>query len=244
MRKDCRPFWRTVQYIAEHGINNPTDEASEYYLGADEIELEAPTLNISSSYDFKSIRMLIDSLNKAIQHNSTTIPESNLLRLIGADIRPNATFVLHNETYSFEYIMNHSFCEPTKSHNWGFSFLFLFISLILLSLWSVAMYVLWLHTYLHSRVDSRGISLGVYRASTDLAKAMEQDFGVQGVAALMEENQIERVIRRRRRKGAQIGRFGPTFQDTRRFEGQQTRWEMLMLWWWSKNPTDGQELYR
>jgi hypothetical protein len=254
IRENCRPFWRTVQYIAEHGISNPTNAVSEYYLGAEEIELQAPTLNITTSYDFESLHILINSLQNTLRSNRTTISTLKLLTVNGADIRPNATFILYNETYSFEYIMTHSICEPTKSHNWGFSFLFLFITLVLLSLWSVAMYVLWLQTYLYSRVDSRGTSLGVYRASSDLVKAMEQDFGVRGVNDLMEEDQIEQVIRRRRRQGCQIEGFGPSRQDTRRFEGQQTRWEVLMLWWrgsenvrlpWGRGrSTDGEEVCR
>jgi hypothetical protein len=222
---DCYPFWRTVQYISEHGLNNSAPTPSEFYLGQHGIDLEPPTLNISTSYDFTAINVLSRALNNSLHNKSTS--RSSLQSVSGAEIQPNATFIHENQTYSFEYIMTHAFCVAADSHNWGFSFLFLFITVLLLALWSITMYSLWLHAYLHSHLDRNGRGMGTYRASWDLVQAMNRDSAVGDATETMSENQIRKMINTDKHRGPPYKSVGVTLRHLKR---GKTRRQDLQSW--------------
>ena len=223
----CRPFWRTVEYISQYGINAPASTSSEYYFGDQEFNLEPPTLNISTSYDSSSIEVLKEVFSNSLHNMSTTL--SSLESVMGTAIRPNATFIFDNRTFDFAYAQEHSFCQPTHTHNWGFSFLFLFITVLLLSLWSIAMYGMWLNAYLYSTLDRSGRTMGSYRASFDLVQAMQQDPSIGLVRDSDGEEEIRRLVSRRRRLYIPFDQGGLTYRQLHR-EKQQTRYDELKMW--------------
>lgn len=66
-------------------------------------------------------------------------------------------------------------CQQTATYRWGFSFLLLFIVLVLFIAWIVGTYFLWLDTYLHSRLDIVKRDMGLYRAALDITSVLRGD---------------------------------------------------------------------
>lgn len=104
--------------------------------------------------------------------------------------------------------MDHATCRYTRWHNWGFSFLLLFITTFFLAIWATGTYTLWLYVYLHGPRDEsnrsgQGIvtqSSGIYRSSWTLVEAMKRDLGPEVVAVGMTEHEIRNLVKRRRGK--------------------------------------------
>ena len=66
-------------------------------------------------------------------------------------------------------------CQQTATYKWGFSFLLLFIVLVLFIVWILGTYFLWLDAHLHSRLDMVKRDMGLYRAALDLASVIQSD---------------------------------------------------------------------
>lgn len=160
--------------------------------------LSSPTLNITTSYDESSLLTLSRYLT-----NLATGKHSSRLGYV-QDISPSSFWTYQNQTYPWAYVLEHASCRYSKYHDWGFSFLILFITSLLLALWSIGTYSLWLYVQLHDHRQhghSDQGALGIYRSSLDLVEALRNDFGDDAIQSGMTESDVRSLVRRRGKAG-------------------------------------------
>ncbi|KIX01014.1 uncharacterized protein Z518_10080 [Rhinocladiella mackenziei CBS 650.93] len=220
---NCTLFWRTVQYVNLYGLNSARKIPSTFTLNGKTHNLTSPTLNITTSYTAASLKTLSTYLENFSIELSSSLNSVN-------DLSDSTFWIYDNETYSWDYVLDHATCRYSKWHNWGFSFLLLFITTLLLAVWTVGTYALWLYVYLHGpRSDSSqhasGMgsgTIGIYRSSWDLVEAMRRDLGPHAITSDMGERDIRNLVRRRRVGGLQDIRYGPgTTQSHTTFETEK-----------------------
>lgn len=121
-----------------------------------------------------------------------------------------------------------------QDYKWGFSFLQLFICIIILFAWTVGMYIMWIYTHytlaLRSRLPEQ-IS-GANRAVLELAVAMQNELEVQHVdPCLLREKQLKERINREIGGGAISYAYAdsaPKFHSIRR---AIKTWFAAEKWW-------------
>lgn len=194
---NCTTFWRTLQYVSLYGLDGKNHSQSTITLKGVNHTIPSPSLNISTSYAPVSLSTLTTYLNT---FSESSPPAEGSLSSV-SDLTTFTTWLYENETYSFQYMVDNATCQYSKWHNWGFSFLFLFITSLLLAIWSVGTYALWLYTYLHSPqplYPGQNTTGGIYRSSWTLVEAMKRDAGPGAVVSETNERDIRNLVRRRR----------------------------------------------
>ncbi|KIW28399.1 uncharacterized protein PV07_08066 [Cladophialophora immunda] len=193
---NCTTFWHVVQYVSLYGLNGNNHSASNITLNGQKHTVAAPTLNITTSYSPVALSTLTTYLN-TFSESSPPAPGA----LDSVSQLTDFTFWLYdNQTYPFSYVLDNATCRYSRWHNWGFSFLFLFITSLLLALWAIGTYALWLYTYLNSpqdRIPGEDTTGGIYRSSWTLVEAMRRDVGPGAVTPEMGESEIRGLVRRR-----------------------------------------------
>jgi hypothetical protein len=114
-----------------------------------------------------------------------------------------------NDIMDDAYIEANGSCQPTKSYRWGFSFLLLWISVLLTALWAFGMHVMWLDAYFECHSDRAHRYMGTHRAALDFASAIIKDMGNEAPP----ENASEKELVTHRKKalnGGEIPRLYPT----------------------------------
>lgn len=183
--------------------------------------LAFPTLASSmSGYDTNNSAFLAD-------RDGDNIPWSYLVPL-SSNTSTDWSWTYDNETYDLAFVTRYASCKPVDSHNWGFSFLLLFITLLLLSIWSLGTYILWLDVHLHSKLDRTGRQMGMVRASHDLVEAMHRDGTSDSIDHTLGEGAIRKKIVTTTRSRTE--QSGMTYQYL--IDGTSTtRWETIKKYW-------------
>ncbi|KIY02728.1 uncharacterized protein Z520_01193 [Fonsecaea multimorphosa CBS 102226] len=209
---NCTTFWHTVQYVSMYGLNGNNHSESNITINGQKHTLAAPTLNITTSYSPVALSTLTTYLNT---FSESAPPAPGALSSV-SQLTDFTFWLYRNQTYPFSYILDKATCRYSRWHNWGFSFLFLFITSLLLALWAVGTYALWLYTYLNSPQDcvpGEETTGGIYKSSWTLVEAMKRDVGPGAVTPEMEESEIRGLVRRRPGRVIQgvgnINRSGP-----------------------------------
>ena len=129
-----------------------------------------------------------------------------------------------NETFDTTYIQENGSCQSTNTYRWGFSFLLLWISMLLTAIWTLGMHILWLDAYFGSHYDCIHRTMGTHRAVLDFASAMIKDMGSEAPPEHLSEEQL---IRRRKKalNGGKIPCLNISRHDDSR--GPQTRSKAL-----------------
>lgn len=182
----------------EYGLEAEQDNPSVFTIDGLQYNLSSPTLNITTSYDSSSIVTLSGYLKDITNGRHTSRLEHV------QDISPSSFWTYQNEIYPWAYVLDHASCRYSEYHNWGFSFLILFVTSLLLSIWSIGTYSLWLYVQLHNPHQSEFRSqrtMGIYSSSVDLAQALRDDFGNEAIQPGMKESTIRTLIRRRGKAG-------------------------------------------
>ncbi|KAL2284946.1 hypothetical protein FJTKL_08497 [Diaporthe vaccinii] len=113
------------------------------------------------------------------------------------------TYVYNNEAYDFDYIITQGYgrCQPNGTYKWGFSFLQAFIAMLLMSLWSLSVYVMWLKA--HLKLSSRGPYEipNRYKAAVKLTRAIAVDFGDVDQATALSNKEFSTHVSRNLRGG-------------------------------------------
>ncbi|KAK4936616.1 hypothetical protein LTR10_022539 [Elasticomyces elasticus] len=239
---NCTLFWRTVQYVSVYGLQAARKEPSTITLDGVMHNLTSPALNITTSYTLASISLLSSYLDNFSTRSVHALDPVN-------KISRSTFWIYDNQTYSYEYVMDHATCRYTGFHNWGFSFLLLFITTLLLAIWAIGTYALWLYVYLHGPSDERsgfGVSQRseIYRSSWALVEAMKRDLGPDVVTSGMTEREIRSLVRRRPERANGIAGVGAgqpmsvsttgaqksTHSDLQAPTCHSTRWEEFRAW--------------
>ncbi|EXJ73209.1 uncharacterized protein A1O5_02969 [Cladophialophora psammophila CBS 110553] len=193
---NCTTFWHAVQYVSMYGLSGQNHSESNFTLNGQTHTIGAPTLNITTSYSPVALSTLTTYLTT---FSESSPPAPGALDSV-SQLTDFAFWLYDNETYPFSYILDNATCRYSRWHNWGFSFLFLFITSLLLALWAIGTYALWLYTYLnapHGRVPGENTTGGIYRSSWTLVEAMRRDVGPGAVTPEMREGEIRGLVRRR-----------------------------------------------
>ncbi|KAK6365006.1 hypothetical protein LTS17_011702 [Exophiala oligosperma] len=238
---NCSMFWRTVQYIGLYGADGTLNSSSTFISNGTKYNLNSPTLNITTSYTAASLEKLTNYL-----HNfRSTSPGS--LKSVG-ELSRSTLWIFENETYSYDYILGHGTCQYKHSHNWGVSFLLLFLTTLLLVVWALGTYGMWLYVQRHPRGDNiRSVDAwrnsegrGIYRSSWDLVEAIKKDLGSEAITPDMSEKDIRHLLRRR--KGSLTSQFqgiggtdtlcqqSAAVQDFGMAVRRRTRWKRFNQW--------------
>ncbi|CAI6255826.1 unnamed protein product [Periconia digitata] len=139
------------EYIAT-AIKVPGRNQSSKYR---DIMLDPPILNISVNYEYKKEGRWQDQ----------------------------ALFWVHadtGDTFDKRYIETekHGICQPTQDYGWGFSFLQLYVVMILIFFWSIGTLALHMHAQQIMHRRGRTAIDGEYKAVISLAVAMEKELNI------------------------------------------------------------------
>lgn len=89
-------------------------------------------------------------------------------------------------------------CEPIQgAYQWGFSFEFLLLVVILQALWSIGQYAVWLDAQLNSALLHQGRHLGRWRAVVDFSELLKDGSGSKDALDSSGEKQLLRLLKRR-----------------------------------------------
>ena len=133
------------------------------------------------------------------------------------------TYAGANETYNLSYIQDNGSCQPSKTYKWGFSYLSLFIVVLLSSIWAIGTYTLWLDAYYNSRIDYTKRSMSMQRAILEISTAMKKDMGEDAT-----ENVSDQELKQMLQRGLHGNKIGYDMLDKRL---PVTRGAEMTLWW-------------
>ena len=167
--------------VAKYGSNTAYNKSSIF----NGTQLSAPTLNITAY----STSFALKYYNEYQVPKFSTGPESN-----GADLP--IMYSVAGKAYELQDILHsRASCVNQSDYQWGFSFLLLFLFLIVSIVWTLGMCVMYQDAYWNSRLDRVPRNLGLFRGVADVSKALEMD----GVAPsdLASEKEIRRLLNKR-----------------------------------------------
>lgn len=167
-----------MQYpdVEHYGIRHNAPSTWYKTYGYDGIELQRPTLDITI-YNGRVN-------NKTFKYTPT------------------------NATYTLPYIEENAVCQPValsasqQTYQWGFSVPQLEVTLILLTIWTFGIYIMWLSAHLKLRSRGRYEVPHGLKAVLYLADSIRDDFnGLGEEAELLTDEELRRLARKELRDG-------------------------------------------
>ncbi|CAG9986247.1 unnamed protein product [Clonostachys byssicola] len=138
----------TTAYVLSYGLSNMAGSAIEKSQN-DTIwgkeTLRGPPLNITAFYLPLDIFTpnFTEGVWASINYMDPLFNDESLI-----------TYSLSNEAYNMATIQKNGTCQPIQNrYQWGFSFLQLFINIILLSLWTIGMALVWAKSHLTLKLN-------------------------------------------------------------------------------------------
>jgi hypothetical protein len=185
--KSCMLKNAVSDYVWANGLGGGKNEPSiiNYTApgGYDPTNLDPPTLNISAYLT----------------------PGDSTLGGYGDGKAGVTHWFKDDQKYPLDYVEQFGRCQTIGTYRWGFSFLQLFVCIILLFLWTVGIYVLWLRAHFTLKLrnhDSRQTS-GPHKAILELSAAMEKQLDLEDTdAAILIEEQLDERINNELKGGA------------------------------------------
>lgn len=166
--------------------------------------IEAPTLNISAYFLPKKYDTLYG--NNWTDPRTGTEPFSDKTKVA-------YSYKLGNGTYGMDYIKANGSCQPVteldnlnssvrETYQWGFSYIQLFIMLILLMLWTIGMSVMWIKAHMTMRMRGRFDKPKGFKGVLELAAAIRKELQETNPDDLSHDQLSEEI--RKRLKGGSI----------------------------------------
>jgi hypothetical protein len=202
-------------YVIEHGLGGMKNESTQFddWTTGKNITLEAPALNIS-----------------AYRTEDKTLGGQNSSLLL------SQSWVRENQTFDITYVEERGSCQTLGHYKWGFSFLQLFVFLILLFIWTVGMYTIWLRTHFTMALRQRhpdDIS-GEHRAIIELAAAMQMELDIHDVhPSMLREKQLREQVNEQLKGGAISYAYSKADLPTYSFKNGLRSWFKREKWWFS-----------
>ncbi|KAF2869436.1 hypothetical protein BDV95DRAFT_99821 [Massariosphaeria phaeospora] len=199
-------------YVAEHGFYGRKNTTSNFMNQS----LEAPVLNISAGYITDTRLFGWNWTDQTGRH-----PFQNRSSMIWSQ---------NNVTYSLPYIEQFGTCQSTKNYQWGFSFIQLFLMVLLLLFWTIGIYFMWLSAYYNMRARGRDAVAREYKAIVDLAGAMHKGLPTDRQdLQILTEKEIKALVKES--NGGRISYVSPisdgAFSHRKRF----IAWLREDKWW-------------
>lgn len=184
------------EYAYNYGLLGLNQTSSKFNNSGKIINLEPPSLNITAFFwkdDWSATTINADGpwyLWPFGYFWKTTSGEQPLHEFT-LPLFTNGQF-----TYDLDGINANGRCQQVNStYKWGFSFLALFIVILLFILWCLGTYIVWLDAHLHSRLDRAGRAMGIQRAVLDLASCMQKDIAGDG-SEMLSNTKLQSKIRK------------------------------------------------
>jgi len=185
------------------------------------ITIPAPALNISAYNDITS--PWVDPRTAKIPYEATSYDDPK---------RGLWYYAASNETFTIAELKSGGNCQPTATYKWGFSFLILFICLLLTFFWSVGTYILWLKAHLALRNHGEPESAGDYKAIIELAAAMNNEFAKHDEnVEFLRERQIQGKVKHIM-NGGTMWYDSPAQEKEFNFWDEFKEWAKRDKWWW------------
>ncbi|KAG9186051.1 hypothetical protein G6011_02607 [Alternaria panax] len=156
----CQMQRNISKYVAEYGSNGGNMIKSTFG-GQD---LPPPILNISAPSLEKDSSRLDSYYYVDLAFKVVTDDPSLLL------------WTYANEIYHLNYMQENGICQAKLDYKWGFSYIQLYIMVILHILWSLGLYTMWVRAYMVMKKRGRGKEevAGEHKAVFELAAAMRE----------------------------------------------------------------------
>jgi hypothetical protein len=183
--------------------------------------------------------------NQTLSSPSLNITAYEAAEIWNGFVNPNGMFAYTNikfqtvyyygttqEYFDTEKLQANGSCQPTSTYKWGFSFMILFICLLLVLLWSIGTYIMWLKAHLALRAHGEPEIVGEYKAVIELAAAMNNEFGKHNEnTEFLREQQIQGKIRHVM-NGGTMWYDSPLQGKEFTFWDGFKRWVKKDKWWW------------
>ncbi|KAH0432059.1 hypothetical protein CcaCcLH18_06714 [Colletotrichum camelliae] len=164
--------------------------------------LSSPTLNISAFY--------LPERYNTIFGNNWTDPRTSTQPFRDRD-KATYTYNMGNDTYDLNYIRSNGTCQPVteidkinasarETYQWGFSYIQLFIMLLLLILWTLGMSAMWIKSHLTMRMRGRFDKPKGFKGVLELAAAIRKELQESNPDDLTHD-QLSEEIKKRLRGG-------------------------------------------
>jgi hypothetical protein len=235
--------------VKEYGFSGAMNASSTFNKSGETVNLTAPTLDIEWVYhppyrlsyysqDYVSENLTLNELMP--EHLWLDVPDEGPRSLSYSNPYTSSNPYTYSNPYtssnpakytlpgtnsilSIKDINRMGNCQQTAKYRWGFSFLLLFIVLILFIVWMLGTYVLWLDASLNSRLDIVKRDMGIYRATLDISSLIRNDLGKE-VDALTPNS----VLKKRIREGKTGGRID--FRSVNDVPLPHTRFTKFQIW--------------
>ncbi|KAK4182960.1 hypothetical protein QBC35DRAFT_394917 [Podospora australis] len=105
-------------------------------------------------------------------------------------------FVSGNQFYPLEYVRENGRCQPVaEEYGWGFSFLQLQVSMVVLLVWSVGVYIMWLHSNFNLPLTKYDEVPKDWACVMHMAATLSRDLKAQGLdAEAVTDRQLKTLI--------------------------------------------------
>ncbi|OHF02726.1 hypothetical protein CORC01_01827 [Colletotrichum orchidophilum] len=166
----CSMYRNVSNYVCEYGFYGVENKNTTWMNET----IPAPALNISSSW-LKPTRLV--SGWKWTDSGTDSRPE---------EVESNMTYASGNETYTKNYMKAFGSCQPMSDHGngtdaaresyqWGFSYLQLYILILLLVLWTLSLAYMWLKARLTRGMRQRYDVPRGYKGVLTMSDAMRKE---------------------------------------------------------------------
>ncbi|KAK2760948.1 hypothetical protein FQN54_002190 [Arachnomyces sp. PD_36] len=152
------PLWEAVvNYMKRSGTYSENDQPSDievlpqpskWELDGSTIDLDSPTLNIT----------FLDEDTVRAERQYTYEGRQGTV-------------------YSWPYMLEHGSCQPGRTYQWGFSYIFLFMMSIYNCIWTFIMCGMWIDTRRASHMYRSGHRPGLLRSVMDMSSAIREELG-------------------------------------------------------------------
>ncbi|KAF5506281.1 hypothetical protein CGCS363_v005435 [Colletotrichum siamense] len=194
----CSLHGSVSNYTKEHGFFGLKNVNSTFMNQT----LSSPTLNISAFY--------IPERYSTIFGNNWTDPRTNTQPFSDRS-KVTYTYNIGNDTYDLNYIRSNGTCQPVteidkinasarETYQWGFSYIQLFIMLLLLILWTFGMSAMWVKSHMTMRMRGRFDKPKGFKGVLELAAAIRTELQESNPDDL-NHDQLSEEIKKRLRGG-------------------------------------------
>ncbi|CAN9197812.1 unnamed protein product [Alternaria alternata] len=160
----CKLQRNISRYAAEYGFNGEKTQSSVF----GEQFLQSPILNISAP----SLEKIPDGSNLEHYHPSN-------VKDLEFRVTDNSSLLLwtyDDNIYHLHDMQKNGRCQATLNYHWGFSYIQLFIMVILNIVWTLGLYIMWLRASMMTKQRGRKKEdvAGEQKAVLELAAAMRE----------------------------------------------------------------------
>ena len=96
-------------------------------------------------------------------------------------------------------------CQQTAKYKFGFSFLLLFVVLVLFIIWLLGTYLMFVDAFVHTKLDLAKRDMGIYRAVLDISSVLNTDTHNDILGSLTPNRMLKKTLHPKGKPKAAIG---------------------------------------